>query len=123
MAVFGLAALFLSGLGVYGVVAFAVSQRTREIGLRSALGATRRVTLGHVLGHSLSLAGAGVAVGSLSSLALERGVGSMIAGVPAIDIAAVAVAGALLLAVTLAASAVPALRATRIDPTVALRDS
>ena len=122
MAIFGGAALFLSGLGVYGVVAFMVSQRTREIGLRAALGASRGATLGFVLRHAVALTFVGVAAGAGATLALARSVGSVVSGVPAMDSTSLVLAALALFGVAFLASAAPALRATRIAPTIALRD-
>lgn len=120
-AAFSLAALLLAALGVYGVMAFLVGQRTRDIGIRIALGAR----VGHVLGligrQGGSLVAAGLAAGLVGALALTRSISSLLFGVSAWDPATFAAIAALLAAVSAAACLLPARRAARIDPVVALR--
>lgn len=117
----GLLALLLSAIGVYGVVAFAVARRTREIGLRMAIGATRAQVLGAVLRDAVRLAAPGLAVGALLAVGTAAAARSMLLGVSPLDpISLGTAASALLLVVTLA-SLVPARRASGIDPMVALR--
>jgi ABC-type antimicrobial peptide transport system permease subunit len=121
MAGFGLAALLLTALGVYGVLSFTVAQRRGEIGLRTALGASACSTLVRVVRAGLELAVAGVALGAVTAYAATRGVQSVVPSVPDMDGRAIAVAaGALVLAATLSCL-VPALRAIRIAPVVALK--
>jgi putative ABC transport system permease protein len=118
---FAAMALALSAVGIYGVIAFAVSQRTREIGIRMALGAPRRAVVWLFLREGLVLAGIGAAVGLAVSLALSHVLASQLYGVGAADpVAFVGVAG-VLGAVAFLAVYFPARRATRVDPVVALR--
>jgi predicted permease len=117
----GAVSLALAALGVYGVMAFAVSQRTQEFGVRLALGATRRDVVWLVLRQALMLTGIGVAIGLVLSLALTRLVASFLNGVSPFDPATYAAVPASLAVVALLASGLPARRATGVDPIVALR--
>jgi predicted permease len=117
---FGLLALLLATLGLYGVMAFVVSRRTSEIGIRMALGAERRSILGLVLRESLVLVAFGVLAGSVLALALARTVRSLVFGLEPTDPLTLAAAAFLLALVGLGASFLPARRASRIDPVVAL---
>jgi predicted permease len=119
---FGGLALVLSAVGIYGVLAFGVAQRTRELGIRQALGADRRAIVGLVLKQGLGAAGAGVALGLLASFWLTRYVSSLLYEVSAQDGRVFAAVAVLLLLVAIAACAVPARSATRIDPVHALRE-
>jgi predicted permease len=123
LTLFGLVALVLAALGIYGVVAFSVAQRIREFGIRQALGADRRSILSLVLVHGLRTAAAGVMAGLAASTALTRYLQSMLFGVQAYDAAVFGAATGLLLGVAALACYVPAARATRTDPMVALRDA
>ncbi|HWB83399.1 MAG TPA: ABC transporter permease [Bryobacteraceae bacterium] len=114
-------ALVLSAIGIYGVLAYAVTQRVREFGIRAALGAEVRDVLGMVLGHGLKLAALGLAIGVAGALALTRLMESLLFGVKADDPLVYVVVGLLLAAVALAASLAPSVRAVRIQPAVALR--
>jgi len=114
-------ALLLAALGIYGVVAYTVAQRTRETGVRMALGALRRDILGMVLGDGLRRTAAGVLAGLLLALAASRALQGLLYGVSAVDPVTYVLVAALLLLVTLAACLVPAWRATRVDPIAALR--
>lgn len=118
---FAALALVLAMVGVYGVVAYSVSQRTHEIGIRMALGAEKGKVLRMIVGHGATLAGAGIALGLAGSYAATRVLGSMLYGVTAHDAATFIAVPVVLLAVCLAASYVPARRAARVDPMVALR--
>jgi len=118
---FGLLAMCLAAIGIYGVVSEAVNQRTREIGVRMALGAEAKDVVRMVMRRSLTLAMAGIAVGLGASLYLTRFLQSLLFGVKATDAAAFAGAGAVLLGVALFAAYLPARRASRIDPAVVLR--
>jgi putative ABC transport system permease protein len=113
--------LLLAGLGVYGVLASAVGERVQELGVRLALGATRADLLRVVLRQSLLLAAAGTAGGIVAALVLTRWMGSLLYGVGAADPLAFAAATAAVLVLALAACALPAWRATRVDPIVVLR--
>ncbi|HLE85100.1 MAG TPA: FtsX-like permease family protein, partial [Thermoanaerobaculia bacterium] len=121
MAVYALLALALAAIGVYGLVAQAVLERTREIGVRMALGADRRRVLRLVLGGGAALAGLGVALGLVGASLLTRLAASLLHGVRPLDPATFATVAAVLAAVALAAAALPAWRATRVDPVTALR--
>jgi predicted permease len=114
-------ALLLTCAGVYGVVSRGVARRTREIGVRMALGADRRAVLGMVLGQGLRLALAGVGAGLLGALLLTRALTGLLYGVSAADPPTLLGAGVLLAVITLLASYAPALQATHVDPTTALR--
>ena len=123
LALFGAVALTLSAIGIYGVLAFGVAQRSREFGIRQALGADRRAILSLVLTQGMRTAGAGIALGLAGSVALTRYLQSLLFGVGAHDLSVYAGVTTLLLGVALTACYLPARRATRIEPTVALRDS
>jgi putative ABC transport system permease protein len=114
-------ALVLAALGTYGVTACSVAERTRELGVRIALGATRPRLFGLVLGETLRLALLGVALGSLAAVALTRLLGAMLFGISPTDAATYAGVSLLLAVVVLVAACVPALRAMRVDPITALR--
>jgi ABC-type antimicrobial peptide transport system permease subunit len=121
LGIFGTLALLLAALGLYGVMAYAVSQRTREIGVRVALGARQSDVLRQFVGEGVRLATVGVVIGLMLSVALTRIIARFLYGVSATDAATFA-GGALLLGVVAAlASWIPARRATRVDPMVALR--
>jgi predicted permease len=115
------AALFLSAIGLYGVLSFAVNRRTREIGIRMALGALRVDVVKLVLRHGMGLAAAGTALGLLMAAALTRLLASWLYGIPPHDPATYLLGTLLLLTVALLACYLPARRATRVDPLVALR--
>ncbi|MGH9143310.1 MAG: FtsX-like permease family protein, partial [Vicinamibacterales bacterium] len=119
--VFAVVALTLAAVGLYGVVAHGVTERTHEIGVRMALGAEPGHVLRLVVGQGLSMALAGTAIGVAGAIALSRSVQSLLFGVTATDPATLAAVVGLLLGVALIACCVPAWRATRLDPTVALR--
>jgi predicted permease len=118
---FGALALVLSALGIYGVTAYGVAQRTREIGVRIAIGAQRRDVLRMIMGGALRLAGAGVLIGLAAALIGARLLASQLYGVSARDPLTYAAISALLAGVALVASWLPAHRATRVDPMSALR--
>jgi predicted permease len=119
---FGLLGLVLASVGVYGVVSYSVSQRTQEMGIRTALGAQRSHVLRMVLKQGMSMALIGTGIGIVLSLLLFRGLASVLYGVKSTDLVTLSAVSALLLGVALAASYIPALRATRVDPVVALRE-
>jgi ABC-type antimicrobial peptide transport system permease subunit len=118
---FAAAALFLASLGIYGVVSYSVNQRSQEIGIRMALGASPARVQARVVGGTLALAGAGVMLGVAASLALAKLLASMLYGVTATD--PVTFGGTVLLLLALAAVAgyLPARRAARVDPITVLR--
>ncbi len=115
-------ALILAGLGIYGVMAYSVSQRTREIGIRVALGAQERTILRLIMGQGARLALAGVGVGLIGAFALTRLMESLLFQVGARDFVTFTIVPPLVLALILAGCYVPARRATKLDPVVALRD-
>jgi predicted permease len=121
LAVFAGLSLVLSVIGIYGVMAYAVSQRTRELGIRMALGASRGDVLRLVVMQGLRLTVMGVAFGLIASLALTRLITSLLYDVSPTDIVTFTAVPVVLAAAALVASYLPALRATRIDPMVALR--
>jgi predicted permease len=121
LGLFALLALTLAVVGIYGVISYWVTQRTQEVGIRIALGASRRDVLGLVLGDGLRLTVVGIAAGLLGAFAVTRALQSMLFDVRATDPATFAALAALLLLVGLLACYIPARRATRVDPMVALR--
>jgi ABC-type antimicrobial peptide transport system permease subunit len=121
MLLLGAAAVFLSALGIYAVVAQAVVQRTPELGVRMALGAGSRQILGLVLRRALVPVGLGLAAGIALALGTGRVLQALLFGVSATDVMPVAAASLFLVAIALLASVIPARRATRIDPIETLR--
>jgi putative ABC transport system permease protein len=118
---FSVLALTLAAIGLYGVIAYSVAQRTQEIGIRMAVGAQRRDVLQLVLSGGLRLVALGIAAGLIGAFALTRVLETMLFGVTAHDPVVFAANAMLLIVVAGLACAVPALRATRVDPIVALR--
>jgi ABC-type antimicrobial peptide transport system permease subunit len=121
VAAFAGAALLLSVVGVYGVMAYVVQQHTREIGIRLALGGPPRAVRRMVVGHGMRVVGLGVALGLGAALALTRLLSSLLFEVAATDARAFAGVAAAMLAVALAACLLPARRAAGVDPAVTLR--
>jgi ABC-type antimicrobial peptide transport system permease subunit len=119
---FGLLALVLAAIGLYGVMAYSVAQRTNEIGIRMALGARAGDVVRLVVWQGLRFVVAGLAVGALATLALKRFVESQLYGVEPADPLTFAVVGASLMAVALLACWAPARRAAKVDPVIALRN-
>ena len=119
---FGAVALFLSAIGIYGVLAYLVTQRRKEIGIRIALGSSARAIFELVLREGLLLIGTGFAVGATGAFALRRTLESQLFGIRATDPLVLATVTGLLALVAVLACALPARRATRIDPIVALAD-
>jgi len=122
LGVFAGVALLLAGVGIYGVTAYSVAQRTHEIGIRLALGASGERVLREVVGRGARLTLAGAAIGGAAAVALARLASAMLVGVRPTDPAALAAAVLTLTAVSLAACYIPARRASRVDPVVALAD-
>jgi predicted permease len=122
MAIFAGAALLLAMIGIYGVMSYAVSRRTQEIGIRVALGAARGDVLRLVVGRGMGLIAIGLALGAAASLALTRLIGSLLYGVTSTDTLTFAAAALVLAAVALMACLLPASRASRIAPASALRN-
>jgi putative ABC transport system permease protein len=119
--IFACVALLLALVGIYGVVSYSVAQRTHELAVRVALGARGRDVLRLVLGHGLLLALGGIAAGALGALALTRLISGMLFGVSAADPLVYGLVALLLAAVALVACLLPARRAMKVDPMVALR--
>jgi len=122
LSAFAILALVLASIGLYGVLSYAVTQRSREIGLRIALGASSRRVLGMVVGRGLALTGIGLALGLALAAAGTRAMQSMLYGVEALDPATFAAVAALLCAIATLACWIPARRATRVDPIAVLRE-
>jgi predicted permease len=122
LALFGAVALALSAIGIYGVLAFSVVQRVREIGIRQALGADRRAILRLVLGQGLRTAGLGIVIGLAGSFLLTRYLQTLLFGIDPHDATVFAGVTVLLVVVAAAACLIPARRAMRIDPMAALRE-
>ena len=123
LGLFALAALLLAALGIYGVLSYSVGERTKEIGLRLALGATAGDAVALVVRHSVTLVAIGGVVGLAASIGLARSLAGVLYGVGPFDVPAFAAAAALLMLASVLASVLPALRTTRVDPMVALRES
>ena len=121
MGIFAALALLLATIGIYGVLSYQVARRTREIGIRMALGANRAGVLRHVLGEGMRVILAGVAVGLAGSYATTKLLAGLLFGVEPHDPAALSAVAVILVAAGLGACYVPARRATRVDPIVALR--
>lgn len=121
LSTFGMVALLLAGLGIFGLISYSVRMRTREFGIRMALGATHRNVLGMVLADAAKLLALGVALGLAGTLAMGRLLRGLLIGVGPADPFALAMAITVLCSVALLASYIPARRATKVDPMVALR--
>jgi putative ABC transport system permease protein len=121
LGLFATVALLLAGIGIYGVIAYSVAQRTQEIGIRAALGASERNVLQLVLSRGVVLTVIGLALGVGGSLALTRLMASLLYGVGARDPVTMVAVAVVLALVAVTACYIPARRATKIDPLVALR--
>jgi len=120
-AAFGILATLLTALGLYGVLTFSVARRTREIGIRVALGAQRRDVFRLVIVRGVILVGVGVVIGVAASFAMSRFLRALLFGVAPNGIGTLATVSGVLIAVALLACYLPARRATKVDPLVALR--
>ena len=118
---FAIGALGLAAIGIYGIVAYAVTQRTQEIGVRIALGATTRSIMARVVGDGLRLLASGIVTGLIAAVFLVRLMAPLVFGVSVTDLTAFLAAPSILMIVTLLASALPAGRASRVNPVIALR--
>ncbi len=121
LAFFGLLALLLSSIGIYGVMAYSVAQRTREIGIRMALGARSQNVLSFIMKQGMALVVSGVALGLIAAFVVTRLIGSLLFGVTAADPMTFAATSLLLVGVAALAGYLPARRATKVDPLIALR--
>jgi ABC-type antimicrobial peptide transport system permease subunit len=119
--VFAIGATLLAAIGLYGTVAFSVAQRTQEIGVRLALGATANAVIAHVVADASKLVAVGLAIGLAAAALLARSMAPLLFGTGSMDAPAFIAAPAVLLAVALVASVTPAARATRVSPVVTLR--
>jgi putative ABC transport system permease protein len=119
---FALLALLLASVGLYGVMSYTVARRTREIGIRMALGAQPHGVLGMVIRHGMLLVSAGMVIGVAAALALSRLIAALLFGVSAFDPVTYATVSTVLAGVALLACSLPALRASRVDPLIALRE-
>ena len=121
LTIFAATALLLAAVGIYGVMSYAVTRRTHELGIRAALGSSRREIVWLVLRQGMKLAGIGMAAGLLAAAALTRFMAGLLYGVRPADPATLAAVALLLGAIALLACYIPARRATAVDPVVALR--
>ena len=119
--IFGLLALVLASVGIYGVIAYNVAQRTNEIGIRMAMGARPADVLSLVVGHGMRLAGIGIAAGAVCGIAVTRLLENLLFSVRTYDPVTYASVSVIIAAVAFVAGWLPARRAARIDPVVALR--
>lgn len=122
LSTFSLLALLLAAIGTYGVLAYDVAERTREIGIRMALGARSDRVLRMVMGRTLVLAGVGIAIGVIGALGTTRVLSRFLFGISPTDPAAFGATAAVLVCVALAAATLPAWRASRVDPVIALKE-
>jgi ABC-type antimicrobial peptide transport system permease subunit len=118
---FGILALLLAAVGIYGVMAYSVAQRTREFGVRMALGAGAGELLALIIGEGARLTAVGLAIGTIAALGLTRVISSLLYGIQPTDVVSFAGAALVLTASALLACYIPAHRAIHVDPVIALR--
>ena len=123
LGIFAGLALVLAAVGTYGILAYLVTERKQEIGIRMALGADRRKVLGLVLGRGLWLSGTGLVLGLAASLGLTRVIATLLFNVNPIDPVTLTIVAVVIVLVAAAACVIPAWRATRVDPLIVLRES
>jgi putative ABC transport system permease protein len=121
LAIFAGVALVLASVGIYGVMNYSATQRTQEIGIRMALGAKPGDILRLVVGHGMKLTLAGIVIGVIASLALTRVMANLLFGITATDLPTFVAVSVILTTVALVANYIPARRATRLNPVIALR--
>jgi ABC-type antimicrobial peptide transport system permease subunit len=121
LAAFAAIALVLAAIGIYGVISYTVAQRSRELGIRIALGASKERVVGLVIGEGLTLTGIGIAIGLAAAFGLTRLISSLLFGVAPADVMTFGVVASALVLVALAASWIPARRAAAVDPLIAMR--
>ena len=121
LAIFATVALVLAGVGIYGVMSYSVAQRTHEIGIRMALGAQTGAVLKLAVGYGMKLVIAGIVIGLIAAFALTRVMSTLLFGVTATDPTTFALISLLLVCVAALASYIPARRATKVNPIIALR--
>jgi putative ABC transport system permease protein len=122
LSTFAAVALVLASVGIYGVLAYVVGRRTHEIGIRMALGARPTEVLQNVLGQGLALGAAGIVIGVMAALGVTRALSGLLFGIRPTDSATYTCVAALLLAIAAVGSYLPARKATRLDPILALRE-
>ena len=121
LAIFAAVAMILAGVGIYGVMSYSVAQRTHEIGIRMALGAQTGAVLKLAVGYGMKLVIIGIAIGLIAAFALTSVMSTLLFGVTATDPTTFTLISLLLVAVAALASYIPARRATKVDPIIALR--
>ena len=119
--IFAASALLLTAVGIYGVLAYTVAARTREMGVRMAIGATRRSVIALVMRQGMTWAATGIVAGLAGAFAASRLLSTLLFDIPARDLATFVVVGGAVAVVALIACSIPAARAVRIDPTIAMR--